>query len=224
MPSFAESFSLAYSLHVVGTYFDGAAMLAHVGAGGSEGLKQVCTDQLENLGQQGPATRLHVRRVSKALESSELQVPPQPKTPDEYPEWVDAVTESFYPLIESDENAMSGYSLGWFLGAFVENANLAAFALMLKDEDAGSETVQAHLSEVGSELTGAAEGFLAAAAIEGLEDSIRTLVDDAAKQIENAPSVDDADQEPLDIADDFQEVLYELGMAVEKMDGALNIG
>ena len=223
MPSFAESFSLAYSLHVVGTYFDGAAMLAHVGAGGSEALKEVCTGQLENLGQQGPATRLHVRRVSRVLEGNGLQAPAQPTTPDQYPEWVDAVTESFYPLIETDEAAMKGYSSGWFLGAYVENANLAAFALMLKDEDDENEMVQSHLADVGAELHSASEGFAAAAAAEGLDEQVRALFEDAANQIQGGPSVNDSEQEALDIADDFQEVLYELGVAVEKLDGVLNI-
>ena len=223
MPSFAESFSLAYSLHVVGTYFDGAAMLAHVGSSGSDGIKEVCTGQLENLGQQGPATRLHIRRVVKALTAASLPTPPMPQAPDDYPVWVDTVTEGFYPLVEGDEQALSGYSLGWYLGAFVENANLAAFALMLKDEDPDNEVVHGHLADVGEELSQAASGFAGLMEAGGTEESIQGFLEGALKQIQGAPAIDDAEQEPLDIADDFQEVLYELGVAVEKLDGALGI-
>jgi len=223
MPSFAESFSLAYSLHVVGTYFDGAAMLAHVGGGGSEGLKELCTTQLENLAQQGPATRLHIRRVAKAMAAAELEIPTQPQTPDEYLSWVDGVIEGFYPLVESDEAALAGYSTGWFLGAYVENANLAAFALMLKDEDADNESVTGHLVEVGEELAEASAGFVSAVAAVSAEETVQKILEAAAKQIQDAPSLNDNAQEPLDIADDFQEVLFELGVAVEKLDGALGV-
>jgi hypothetical protein len=224
LPSFASSFSLAYSLHVVGTYFDGAALLAQLGSGGSESLKAVCEAQLENLAQQGAATRLHIRRVVNALKLSEIESPPPPRTPDEYPAWVDAVTDRFYPLIEAESAPMSGYSLGWFLGAFVENANLAAFALMMQDESPEHPMLDETLQAMSDELSEAVAGFRQALDAEGLEEPLRQALTGALSHLENAPSVHDDAQAPLDIADDFQEVLFELGVAVETLEGLLNIG
>ena len=105
MPSFAESFSFAYSLHVVGTYFDGWAMLAHVGGTASGELKEACEEQLNVLGQQGPATRLHIRRVNRALDAAGIASQSMPGSPDDYAKWSESVVNAFYEKISADEAA-----------------------------------------------------------------------------------------------------------------------
>lgn len=222
MPNFADAFSLAYSLHVVGTYFDGAAMLAQVGSLESEALTELCTSQLENLGQQGPATKWHIRRVERILTAADIATPVMPQSPDDYPSWVDAVTSTFYPLAETNVEASAGYSVGWFLGAFIENANLAAFALMLKDVDEDNQVIANHLAEVSEDLKTASDGFLSMLGGEGMDASVAALLNEMSLHIEKTPETNDGSQEPLDIADDFQEILFELGVAVEKLEGLLS--
>jgi hypothetical protein len=223
MASSSRAFSLGYSLHIVGTYFDGAAMIAHVGAAAESDLKTLCTEQLTALANQGAPTRFHIRRVDKALAESDLAAVNPPQQPDDYPEWVDKVLAGFYPKCEASEETLHAYSVGWYLGSWIENANLAAIALLLKDAEEDNTHIAEHLGTLQTELSEAAQGFEDTVAGVGLGAEYTETLAGVLKHIQEAPPLNDPEQEALDIADDYQEVLYELGVEVEKLEKSLGL-
>lgn len=223
MSHFAAAFSLSYSVHVVGTYFDGAAMIAQIGGSGHTSLRDACTEQLEMLSQQGPTTKWHVRRVEKIMSMLEVSAVSMPKTPDEYPDWVDQVATRAYPELERNEGGPQGYALGWYLGSFVEHANLAAFALMLKDIGEEVPAINAILRDVSTELKSASRGFQESLQSGGNPDPMVSDLTQAGQQMSKAPPLADDKEEPLDIADDVQEILYELGLIVERLENRFQV-
>ena len=223
MAHFGASFCLSYSVHVVGTYFDGAAMIAQVGGSGHVELETACTEQLSVLAQQGPTTKWHLRRVEKIMEMLNAETPPMPKTPDEYPSWVEHISSRAYPKLKHNESGRSGYGLGWFLGSFVEHSNLAVFSLMLRDVQNAGEVFDGLVNELSTEIKSAFEGFVQTLTAEDIPKSVRPDLELVVKQMGQFPSLVDSLEEPLDIADDVQEVLYELGLIVERLENGFTV-
>lgn len=223
MPTLIEAFSVGYGLQMVGAYFEGAPMLARIGAGAPAELKELAQDQIKALTQQGETTRWHIKRVGKAAAGAGLAAPKAPSRIEDYAGWVEAVNGPFYEKLDSDA-LVAAYLAGWHVGAWIQQANLAVIALFLKDAAPDRaetleelEGLKASLAESRAGVEGVLEG---APLPEAAAEPCARIVE----IVREAPAVDDASQEVLDVADDIQEALADLTEVVEKLEKALEAG
>ena len=181
----------------------------------------MCQEQLQGLAGQGPQTRYHVRQVAKAMEAAGQTALTMPTDPDSFETWANGCTEAYLGALTEDGPEMAAYTLGWYLGAWIEYANLAVTALVLRDMEPEYAPINTHLDELTTDLSDAAEGLQAVAESEGLEAAVAEPLGKVVAYVSAAPALKDPEQEILDVADDYQEALFELGAAVESSQSAL---
>ena len=109
----------------------------------------------------------------------------------------------------------------WYLGQWIEQANLAVIALVVKDANEEYAPTLEHVTRLGAGLAEAREGLLGAFEGWPLAEKASSAIDKAKRYVSEAPPLDDASQEVLDVADDYQEALHELTGVVEEVEKAL---
>lgn len=220
MPSAHEAFAVGYSLNLVGAYFESASLLAHLGASAPDHVREACNNHMRGLAQQRSTTRWHVRRIERAVDGVGLTPPAAPARPDDYPGWVQAISDPFYGALE-DEAHKAAYLAGWYVGDWALLANLGLLTLMLLEADARfsgtlrqRDDLKERLAEADGEVRAALTNAPVSPQAEAQLTRILTILD-------RTPPLDDASQENLDLADDYQEALHELSSSVEKLEAAL---
>lgn len=220
MPSTLEAFTVGYSLNMVGAYFEGAQMIAHIGAGGDAELKEACEQQLQALAQGAAGTRWQIKRTTQAMAAAGLPEVEAPTTVDDYAGWSEVVSEAYYPKLEGNEQ-IAAYLFGWYLSAWIQYANMAVISMFLKDAAPDNATVAANLDELAGDLEEARQQFEAVLPDIPLPADALPHVKKCAELVQGTPPVNDPSQDLLDVADDFQEALYDLPGAVEELEKAL---
>ncbi len=215
-----DAFSVGYSLNMVGAYFEGAQMIARLGAGGDADLKEACEQQLQALAQGAAGTRWQIKVTAKAMAAAGLAEVEAPTTVDDYATWSEAVSEAFYPKLEGNEQ-IAAYLFGWYLSGWIQYANMAVIAMFLKEAAPDNAAVAANLDELAGDLKDAREQFEQVLPDIPLPAEALPLVEKCAELVGATPPVNDPSQELLDVADDYQEALYELPEVVEMLEQAL---
>ena len=218
MPTTLEAFTVGYGLNMVGTFFDGAALLAGIGAAAPAELKELCQEQLQALTMQSAPTRWHIRQIDKAMTAAGLEAPKAPAHVDDYEDWVEAVSTSFYAKLDGEDPKIAAYLFGWYLGAWIQLANLGVIVLILKDAQADHAPIDERIASLKDDLGEAMANL--AGTVDGapLPEATAAAAKKATDVVRAAPPLDDPDQEVLDVADDYQEALHELTEVVEKIE------
>lgn len=207
MPSPRQAFEVAVALNVVGIFFDTAALITAV-------RSYAQGDLAERVGEQADALKAHRRQAKTSIDKVEASLPADtmpeaPQQPDAYAEWAQACSELVYAQL--DDPAVRPYLAGWYLGAWLQAANLIALSLYLGDAAPHDE----YLGEVvGSYATNTHQALSdLAQLIEQADDSLSQDLLSAHALLAEVPAPAVGDN-ALEIAGAYQETL-------ESLDGLL---
>ena len=114
---------------------------------------------------------------------------------------------------------MGYYLAGWYLGSWILTANLGLISLVLKNQREDDPRVGQHMASLQEQLDATRDELEGALSI--FTDRAERAVNKIIAKAGAVPPLADPSQEPLDVADDFQEALYDLNEAVETIQSKL---